>query len=354
MYEASWKRGGRLNGCSYGAYGNDWLIIQCSTRHEGCMMTNNEYKKVEKRDVVYSECPPFPRNMMIEVTNACNYQCVYCGYEHMNRTRKNCDKGLILELINQAYLLGTREIGFYLIGEPLLSMELEEYIESARQLGYEYIYLTTNGVLATANRVKSLCRAGLNSLNISLSAAKEETYYTIHRAKEGDWERINRNINEISKMKESKEIELAFFISYCVCNWNKTEVDDFSRLFSDKVDRIYFDDCSVVGGVERKKCVIENGLSNTIDCAEMPCEMIFNRIHITCDGYMDACCVDINNELAVADLKHVSLYEAWTSEIMVDLRRQHLEGKLKNNMCYGCVKGKMCKSSPLNEKLCKH
>lgn len=30
---------------------------------------------------VFSEMPPFPHNMLVELANACNHKCVFCGYK---------------------------------------------------------------------------------------------------------------------------------------------------------------------------------------------------------------------------------------------------------------------------------
>ena len=69
-----------------------------------------------------------------------------------------------------------------------------------------------------------------------------------------------------------------------------------------------------------------------------PCSMLFNRLHVTWEGYLNACCVDFNNYLAVADLNKVSLLDAWNSDRMLTLRRMHLNDKIPDNiMCYNCV-----------------
>lgn len=41
----------------------------------------------------------------------------------------------------------------------------------------------------------------------------------------------------------------------------------------------------------------------------MPCGMLFNYLHITYEGYLNACCVDFDNMIAIADLKQVLIQE---------------------------------------------
>lgn len=120
------------------------------------------------RKISFVERPPFPENMLIELTNACNHKCVFCGYNDMTRCRCFADKEFTLNIIKQAYDEGVREIGFYAIGEPFLSKDLEEYVAYAKQQGFSYIYLTTNGALATLDRMKILIENGLSSIKFRL------------------------------------------------------------------------------------------------------------------------------------------------------------------------------------------
>lgn len=83
------------------------------------------------RKISFVERPPFPENMLIELTNACNHKCVFCGYNDMTRCRCFADKEFTLNIIKQAYDEGVREIGFYAIGcgmsskiDPLFRLNL--------------------------------------------------------------------------------------------------------------------------------------------------------------------------------------------------------------------------------------
>lgn len=102
-------------------------------------MTENEL--IRNKDVVYTERPPFPRNMLVELTNICNHRCVFCGYKNMGRKKCNCDEELTKRIIKEAYDNGTREIGFYMIGEPFLAHNLSDFIQYAKELGFTYIYI---------------------------------------------------------------------------------------------------------------------------------------------------------------------------------------------------------------------
>ena len=75
--------------------------------------------------------------------------------------------------------------------------------------------------------------------------------------------------------------------------------------------------------------------------------MVFNRLHVTAEGYLDACCADTDGKLFVADLSKMSLKDAWNSDVFVDLRRQHLMNKFENNLCRNCTQNINCEIKPL-------
>ena len=64
-----------------------------------------------------------------------NHRCVFCGYSNMRRKKVKCDKSLMMNILEDAYALGTREVGFYLVGEPLMCNDIEDYIAKAKTLG---------------------------------------------------------------------------------------------------------------------------------------------------------------------------------------------------------------------------
>ena len=85
-----------------------------------------EISNVRKYDLF----PPFPaKNLLIEVTNLCNCNCIFCANNKMQRKRKFIDKDLVFNVLRDAYELGTREVGFYTTGEPLLNTDLLLFIK---------------------------------------------------------------------------------------------------------------------------------------------------------------------------------------------------------------------------------
>lgn len=304
-----------------------------------------------KRPVIFSENPPFPHNMLMELANICNHKCVFCGYKEMKREKRMCDKALMFDIMQQAYKNGTREVGFYMIGEPFVCNDLSEYVAHAKKLGYKYIYLTTNGALATLERCKELIAAGLNSIKFSVNAATRESYLAVHGR--DDFLAVKENILALKKYITDREIELRMFISFVRNELNKNDVEKLYEEFETAVDKIYIYTCGNQGGRIRGR-LISQGLIKEEDLrpgSVSPCEMCFNRLHITCEGYLSACCADVDGYLSGVDLHKFSLLDAWNAEIMTGLRRKHLRSELDGLMCYNCINNTEETVLPLNREL---
>ena len=313
-------------------------------------LQTGSYELRMKRPVVWSETPPFPHNMLMELANICNHKCAFCGYRDMKRKKRVCEKKLMFDVLAQAFKNGTREVGFYLIGEPFMCKDLVEYIICAKDLGYEYIYLTTNGVLAMVDRCVDLITAGLNSIKFSVNAATRETYLSVHGR--DDFNTVVQNITALKKYKVAHGIELPMFISFVRNELNKDDIPQLYEKFGALVDEIYIYPCLNQGG--RMHTLIDSGIIKKKDFfpgSTAPCEICFNTLHITCEGYLNACCADVDGYLSAVDLYECSLYDAWNSEVMMRLRRRHLQNELKGLLCYNCVNNTEEPFFPLNEKL---
>lgn len=284
------------------------------------------------------EISQFPKNMLMELTNLCNDSCLFCANSKCTRIKRTIEPELAERVIKEAYDLGTRELGFYQTGEPLLDKNLERYISLAKKLGYEYVYITTNGALCTKERATSIINAGIDSIKFSINATNPKDYLLIHGKNEFD--RVLENLIYVDELRKKLRKKVSLYISYVATRYTTEGKEFFENKYQQYVDDILFFDCRNVGGTMKNEidaCLSapsEAGVHSESDA----CFMVFNRLHITCEGYLTLCCVDYQNYLAVADLNTESLKEAWNNSYACELRRKHLEHNLKGTMCYNCLK----------------
>jgi hypothetical protein len=241
------------------------------------------------------------------------------------------------DILKQARELGTCEVGFHSMGEPFLSKDLEAAVLEAKNLGFEYIYFTTNGSLATKERIKELFLNGLNSIKFSVNAGNAETYRKIHGRDE--FQNVIDNIIATSKIRKELKIDVSIFVSFVETEMNKGQYEDLLSMLKDYIDYLYSYSAHNQGGNMNHK-------NRRNDIAH--CPRPFNCFNITPEGYLNACCMDLHNYLAYADLNKTTLKEAWSNEYIQTLRSQHINGTLpQNNLCYNCLYNTNHKIEPI-------
>ena len=207
---------------------------------------SNRFVKQKRFDA--APIPKFPeRNFLLEVTNHCNDKCKFCANKKMTRRRGFIEPSIVTKVLNEAHALGTREVGFYATGEPLLNKEIFTYIREAKGVGFDYTYVTTNGALLDEVACDKLIDAGLDSIKFSINAGTRESYKLIHGR--DDFDTVIKNLKYVSDYRRKNNLKFKLFISFVVTNLTIHEIDDFRAEFSDLVDEIVFVPVGCQGGM---------------------------------------------------------------------------------------------------------
>ena len=78
--------------------------------------------------------------------------------------------------------------------------------------------------------------------------------------------------------------------------------------------------------------------------------MPFNRLYLSCEGYLTASCVDYQNYSTVADLNDTSIGYTWRSKDFRKIREKYLTKKLHDTLYDNYWNNKCEKVAPLNKK----
>lgn len=294
----------------------------------------------------FSANPPLPECLNIELNNTCNQRCVFCPYHGMYAPKEiqpavlNID--FVKELIRQAHELGIgkREIGFYIAGEAFLYNGLEDIIAYAKELGFKYTFLTTNGALATPKKMQAVLRAGLDSIRFSVNASDREMYREIHG--KDDYDIVLENIIEMHKYIEENHLNVATALS-CVITKKTIGIEKQIHTIFDP----YFDDIMIapvmltrltnMTEVKEKYEVIED--DDAIVNPDFICPLLFKTMYINAYGRVMPCCYSYDENVYFADLKvNPNLKDAWESEGYNRYRRIFTEGESdKGTICETCL-----------------
>lgn len=301
-----------------------------------------------------SVTPPFPKNILLEVTNFCNHTCAFCSNKVVTRPKSKIDNHIAFSVLEQARFLGSEEVGFYMTGEPLLHPDLELFVRKAKDLGFRYTYISTNGGVGDTARIKTLIDAGLDSVKFSVNAGSRSTYKEIHG--KDDWSKVKEKVLFVNNYRKKNHLKLKLFITFITLPKNKDERSLLKDIFSEIVDDISFaPGPHIQGGYVSKKhyerqtnSKLSTDLVKSID---PPCWQLFNRAHITCEGYLTMCCVDYQNYLAVEDLHFSTLIQAWHHPLFQEMRRRQMNNMLAGTICQNCVNSVFGNAQPLRPDL---
>jgi molybdenum cofactor biosynthesis enzyme MoaA len=261
------------------------------------------------------------------------------------------DLKLFERFVCEAVELGLREIGLYTTGEPFFMKNLEEYVATAKKAGTRYIFLTTNGALATPDRAVRVIEAGLSSIKFSVNAGSRGTYSLVHG--HDDFDKVIDNITFISRYRDEHAPHLRLFASCAVTRMVEEEKDLLSSILLPLVDDLAF---FGVDGQSGQSMVQLPDLQSSMTPSfppvghASPCAMLWNRVHLTWEGYLTLCCVDYENALTYADLKQAgTLQEAWHNATIVRMRQRHKSQELQGTLCQNCLYGTKDPIHPLTD-----
>lgn len=290
--------------------------------------------KKANRDNLYSLTPPFPKsNFLMEISNTCNHNCLFCAHQKMQRKPHKMNKETGFRILREAYELGTREVGFYATGEPFLSKELPKYISEAKRLGYTYVYLTSNGSLATPERIRAVIDAGLDSIKFSVNAPNRKMYKFIHG--KDHFDTVFENLKYLNQYRKESGQNYKIYLTGILTRFTEALKDDYYEVFKGLADQIVFKYVYNQGGYMPE---IDPLLRCECDKEERrPCNLPFDAISVTAEGYLSVENADYDNMLIMADLNKVSLKDGWYGEKMQDMRRRFMEDDLCGTICDGCV-----------------
>jgi len=176
----------------------------------------------------------------IELCNdfKCNYKCVMCS----SWQRGEGPGGDAAEIIKklESRFDKVHHIVMLSSGEVFARPKLLDYLENLDATKYPNLRFSfiTNGSLVTEKRWAQLSHLNIYSMNISLDAARADTYAEVRV--NGKWDKILDQIRYLIERRDAGDFEL-FFLNMTVMRQNHDQLVEFAHLARElKVDSIYY------------------------------------------------------------------------------------------------------------------
>ncbi len=296
---------------------------------------------------------PAPKSVKVELTGRCNYRCGFCALRLREEQPKyDMDMALFRRIADEMKAAGVEELGLFFLGESFSAYDnlltACRYAKSVCK--FPYVFLTTNGSLASPGRLRHLFEAGLDSLKFSVNYSDAEQFVEIASVKSGLYEQSLRNIatarvvrDEVWRATGHKCGLYASSIRY-----DGEQQERMEKLLNQRVlpyvDEHYWLPLYSMGSFATQreeelgfKPIAGNQGRLGALRQPLPCWSAFNEGHITSSGKLSACCFDASGEWEMADLNTRSFMDGWNSDEFKALRGAHLRKDVKGTICENCV-----------------
>lgn len=298
-------------------------------------------------DADRSATPPVPRSVKIELTARCDFQCFFCASHMRLRAKDEIDPRFFRRIVREMRALGVEELGLFYLGESFTCRWLAEAVRFAkRECGYPYVFLTTNGRMATPQRVRECMEAGLDSLKFSFNFSDPRQFHDVTRVRAADFWTVEDNLRAARRVRDEVEAETGH---RCGLYASSIRYDDAQHeRMAAAVARIapYVDEhywLPLYG-----QAGLTSGARGTVPTAgnqgrigalrkPLPCWSLFTEGHLTYDGRLSACCFDHDGRFSMGDLERESFMQAWHSEPFQRLRRANLAADVRGTGCEKCI-----------------
>ena len=291
------------------------------------------------------EIIPAPRSCKIETGKGCNYACSFCVRSIRKNDTGDMDRALFSRVIRELRAAGVDELGLFYLNEPFVSKWLPEAIAEAKEVGFPYTFITTNGSALTAARVKACFEAGLDSLKFSINFSDARQLADVAKVSEHFWRKAIENLKMARRIRDEGGYKCRIYASSIQFDGEQGEkmarVVEEIRPF---VDEFYWLPLyGMSGATKAAGWEPQPGNPGRLDAMRepLPCWACFTEAHVTADGHLAACCFGsgLEGDLMMADLNNVSFMDGWNSQAFQDLRRAHLTKDVSGTACAECAAG---------------
>lgn len=292
--------------------------------------------------------PPPPKSVKIEITGKCNYRCGFCALRMREKQpTDSMDMDLFRRITQEMRDAGVEEIGVFYLGESLMEWgKTVDAIQWCKDIGFPYVFLTTNGSLCTAEVAEALMGAGLDSLKFSVNACDPEQFREVMGVKEKLYWEALENIKTTRRVRDEHGFDTRIYASSIMYDGEQQErmealIDEHVRPY---VDEHYWLPLYSMGSVATQR-EEELGYRPTAGnqgrigglVAPLPCWSAFTEGHVRSDGTFSLCCFDADGRFIVGDLKKDSFMDVWHSPEFQRVREGHLRRDVSGTVCEDCI-----------------
>lgn len=318
------------------------------------------------------------KRVHIELTNICDFNCVFCPKSEMTRPYGYIDTGLARRIITELKVHGICDkITFHVMGEPTLHKDFFSILDHAKSEQMK-VGLTTNGSGLGGGIGRRLVDYDLHQLDVSLQTPDERSF-AYRKAGARTFESYLNGITDFFKAYHARHPETVFKFRFLNTRFRKksmerrtgrlhviSSTEELRNTFSSWAGRIY--DLLGVEGSRRmaamrtikdlvayKWNVVEIypnvffetyvlddwghafGDEKIYDAWAGYCFGMRDHFGILCNGDVVLCCMDFDGRTKVGNLHYSSLEAILSSDILGKIVEGFRHYRLEHPYCKRCL-----------------
>lgn len=314
------------------------------------------------------------RNLFIEITNNCNFNCTFCPNSIMKRDRGLMESELFFKIIDEIYEKKmSANVHFHLMGEPFLHPKVGEFIKYCGEKEVNIGLISNISLLEKVN-IKEILKF-VGHLEISLQSFDDESFAS-RKATRLTFEEYITSIKNLIEMKLSAKSKTVLNITMIENSKNSVKnfkddskfIDSNKRLqyFFDthwheffvhmeqkygtpytKIDNLNFKNFNhefLPGVIFNTRCVITWGntmckTNKIIPAIRAKCNALHQQLGILWNGDVVPCCLDYDGNVKLGNVQNQSLEDVINSEYYKSMKASFKTGKLLHTYCKKCKGG---------------
>ncbi len=267
-----------------------------------------------------------PVNLVLQVTNICNANCIFCGYQYLKRPKTILPMDLFRKAIDEFTSLGGGDVVFTPpVGEPLIDPDFLEKIYYARSKpNIRVCGFYTNGILINKVGARAIIRSGVEGITISIPGFDAQAYLRIFRTNQ--WDCVYSGI--INLLRENaltgNKVNISLVLRSDISIRKLLKAPAYKELKKYKFFLEYNMFYDNWGGLIKQKDLIPRIRLRKIPKKTEPCFLLYGPPLILANGDMTLCgCRDLNGdtELVRGNIRNKSILEMWQDPGVDNVRK---------------------------------
>ena len=291
-----------------------------------------------------------PDRLTIQVTNICNADCIFCGYQYLEDEKAFLKDEHFFSAIDQYSDMGGQQIDFTpLVGDLLVDKDIFNKLNYAtKEKNFDIVKFYTNGILLAREKYpENLLHCGPTHVIFSVPGFEEELYKRVYRSKQ--YKSMISGVHEFLKLNHESgyPIKVSFALKPDISDdeavYNTEDYKKYVEPYIQPNSLHFVRDLDNWGGSIKQTDLLGRMkliAPPPIEEKAFPCYFTF-FLALMVDGHVRLCGCRFNNGteydgLIVGHIEDNSLLEIWQNDKVREIRENFLKKKLVS-VCETCT-----------------